>query len=256
MNSTEYEFRVYVPGGNDTALVLGIEEDAAKRKLINDEIMAKHPNVEQVGFISTDANSPTLIMAGGEFCGNAARSAAWHYLEGRPGEILLRVSGARQPIKAGVSGAHEAWAQMPIDSDLSHIVEVERGVFRVALEGITHFVVNAPRSFNPEDLRDFANEILTKHDASDELAVGVIFTEQLASGLKIHPFVRVKRIGELFYETACGSGTIAVGAVMCATSGKNVNISLIQPSREAINAVVECDGERITRAVISGTIKK
>lgn len=64
------------PSGNDTALVKGlftIEE----RKEINNLIMQKYSNVEQVGFYDFDGKQITLEMAGGEFCGNALRSTAY-----------------------------------------------------------------------------------------------------------------------------------------------------------------------------------
>ena len=71
-----YRYTIIRPGGNDTALVLGIERDFNKRKQINDQIMKKYSKVEQVGFVNPDPTEPELLMAGREFCGNATRSAA------------------------------------------------------------------------------------------------------------------------------------------------------------------------------------
>ena len=46
----EVKYVIAVPGGNDTALVYGTDYTPEQKKKINDAIMAKHSNVEQVGF--------------------------------------------------------------------------------------------------------------------------------------------------------------------------------------------------------------
>ena len=79
-------YSILDPTGNITALVESdLEEEyqpAAAAML-----MRQHPEVEQVGFIQcneavddNDAVSVVLRMAGGEFCGNAAMSAAAFFL--------------------------------------------------------------------------------------------------------------------------------------------------------------------------------
>ncbi len=73
----KYNYKIYIPSGNPTALVIGIEKDLEKRKEINNAIMSKYDFIEQVGFINP--NNPELIMAGGEFCGNATRCAINYY---------------------------------------------------------------------------------------------------------------------------------------------------------------------------------
>ena len=74
------KYAICRPGGNDTALVYGSDYTQEQKKCINDAIMKKHSNVEQVGFIDFN-KKPELQMAGGEFCGNATRSAANLYLD-------------------------------------------------------------------------------------------------------------------------------------------------------------------------------
>ena len=65
----KYSYQIYRPSGNDTALVLPLEQDTEKRRLVARQIMKLHPQVEQVGFVNSKV--PHLFMAGGEFCGNA-----------------------------------------------------------------------------------------------------------------------------------------------------------------------------------------
>lgn len=100
------------PGGNITALVEGTNRPLIERKIINDTIMSKFPKVEQVGFISY---SPLqLVMAGGEFCGNATRCATFLILKEKPGKVNVTVSGTDQNLKARIDQQGRVWAQMPI----------------------------------------------------------------------------------------------------------------------------------------------
>ena len=87
----DYDYKIYIPSGNPTALVFGLEKDPARRKEINDEIMAQYDDfVEQVGFVNTDIKNPELMMAGGEFCGNATRSAVKYYLNDKQGDLNIK----------------------------------------------------------------------------------------------------------------------------------------------------------------------
>lgn len=100
------------PGGNITALVDGTDRSLDERKIINDKVMAKFPRVEQVGFI--DYSPLRLVMAGGEFCGNATRCATFLALKGKSGKINVSVSGTNQSLKTRVDRQGKVWAQMPI----------------------------------------------------------------------------------------------------------------------------------------------
>ena len=77
----DISYQIYNPGGNITALVEGCEYSSDEKKELNQMIMAKNPNVEQVGFLSTKENR--LEMAGGEFCLNATRCAIFAYAKNR-----------------------------------------------------------------------------------------------------------------------------------------------------------------------------
>lgn len=253
-----YKYQIFIPGGNDTALVFGIEENPDSRRIINNSIMSRFPNVEQVGFISENINEARLIMAGGEFCGNATRSAAWHYLEGAPGVISIDVSGVKKPLLAGVTDTREAWAQMPVENDINSISEIATRCFLVNLEGIKHVVVFPESPFNAfsvGNLKSKAFEILKKYELLNFPAAGVIYLQTTAKGIKIHPCVRVSAIDTMFYETACGSGTIATGLVYAHLSGSNMNIPIIQPSGHVISAIVNLDGKNVAEARISGYVK-
>ena len=75
----DIKYKIFNPSGNITALVIGDNFTTEQRRIINDEIMSKEKDVEQVGFVSEFEKK--LTMAGGEFCGNATRCAAKFYMQ-------------------------------------------------------------------------------------------------------------------------------------------------------------------------------
>ena len=283
-------YRIFIPGGNDTALVLGLEPDAARRKTINAAIMRRHPNVEQVGFVSLAPDPPQLMMAGGEFCGNATRAAAWHFCHGTFGQVSIQVSGTTAPLLAGITAQGDAWAEMPADKNLDRIIPLTPGFHLVTLEGIAHVVVAPAQSaaylcldggaaaglcpevtdvathlcsgesrtasyLHLETAKSAARELLTRHGLLAREAAGVMFLESAPEGIRLHPFVHVAALGTLFAETACGSGTMAVGLTECRRLERSVDLAVTQPSGQVIRAVVACLGNTVTSATIRGTIQ-
>ena len=103
--------------------------------------MSLNPLVEQVGFVSQRSNR--LEMAGGEFCGNATRCAAFYYLKGRPGKIKINVSGVRQKLSAGIDQKNNCWAQIPVKK----LVKKQKYSV-VILEGITQVITNGKATQN------------------------------------------------------------------------------------------------------------
>ena len=81
--------------------------------------------------------------------------------------------------------------------------------------GITHVVIesdNINEKYNKDELKKYAYSILEELDLLKEDAAGVIFVNLLnKTTIEIYPIVYVSKINTLFYETACGSGTTAVG---------------------------------------------
>ena len=130
-NYEELKYCIFDPTGNITALV-ETEVRPADRAPVASGIMAAHPEVEQVGFVvfndsrcaggsqdevrtaadaaqcadrtAADAHDAavSLMMAGGEFCGNATMCAAALYAERRgmpaDGAVTVKVSGAEAPL--------------------------------------------------------------------------------------------------------------------------------------------------------------
>lgn len=243
------------PGGNDTALVPGINRLQKERKVINDAIMKKYKNVEQVGFI--DLSEPELQMAGGEFCGNATRSTAYLALKGKPGEVNIKVSGVKKTLKAGINTQRKAWAEMPIYKNPKNISRQEKYTI-VPLYGITLVVFEQKAKFrNKETAKKEALIILKKFRLINSVpASGVMFLYKINGLYAIEPVVWVRDIKTFFYETACASGTTAVGLYLSQKLEKNIDsFPIIQPSKENIFVSVIRNRKKFTFAKIEGPIK-
>ncbi len=243
------------PGGNDTALVPGLNWTKIEMKLINDRIMNLYKNVEQVGFI--DLKKPELQMAGGEFCGNATRSAAYLALKGKLGEINIKVSGVNKTLKAGIDLQGNTWSQMPIYED-SKLIKQNKKYSVVPLVGITLVVINRKNKFiNQEIAKKEALIILKKLKLLNSVtASGVMFIYKKKGQLNIEPVVWVRDIKTFFYETACASGTTAVGIFEAIGTGKNVNsLPVIQPSGSILNVSIRWDKNKFSSAYITGQIE-
>ena len=251
------EYSIYRPAGNDTAFVYGLEYTQMQRKELNDAIMAKHSNVEQVGFIELN-NKPELQMAGGEFCGNATRSAAFVYLKGKPGSLQMFVN-SKDLINAGVDEDGKAWCEIPLYHGTDVITEKEPGIFVVKMNGMVTVVIQEEASKkyleNKDNLKAIGMDFIHKYHLEDSEAVGVMFCEKVEGVIKINPIVWVKAIKTLFYETACGSGTTATCMVEAFNKNQSVRVDILQPSGLIITAdITYIDGD-FKKATILGNVE-
>lgn len=250
-----YTYNIYSPGGNDTALVIGIPKSQVDRKQINNTIMSQNPNVEQVGFIK---NTPSyrLVMAGGEFCGNATRSTAYLILRGKPGQILIQLSGTKQTLKAGVDKNGNAWTQIPLSQN--NLIQSKSGFSLVNLEGISQVITPFPRSIiNQPQLKRAGLKILQQLNLTTTVpAAGVTFYSQTPKGIQINPVVWVRNIQTLFCETACGSATAALGIITALNSNKSVvNLPIIQPTNQIISVSTFLANRSVKAVTISSPIQ-
>lgn len=257
-----FNYYIYSPCGNDTALVEGVDYTDNVKRLINDKIMNIHSNIEQVGFIATD-KEPKLIMAGGEFCGNAARSAAYSYLRGREGKVNIKVCNDSRVIEVGIDSNKNVWSQMPLYAGKDIVTSIDNGIYKVKMDGITHIIVDvqetkkmlSENNYSREFIKEIALNIVTNYNIEGSSAIGVMFLEEKNEELKIHPVVWVRTIDTLFYETACGSGTTAVAILETINRSSSQQLEIIQPSGQIITANTIFNKGILTNAFISGKIK-
>lgn len=252
-------FAILRPGGNDTLLIKGLVKNPVKKKLINDQMMSLYPSVEQVGFyrFNPKTNTATLDMAGGEFCGNALRSLAFLILDGKKGEISAKVSGVRSKLKAGVARTNEAYAQMPIYPNLNSVQKIDNNLFKVSLSGITHLITPQPKNKSINALKKIGFSLLKKANLIySEPACGVMFWSKREKQYELDPVVWVRDIKTLFYETACASGTAALGMwIAQGNPTPKIQTSVIQPSKQLITVKVTKTSKVFKQVLIKGKIE-
>ena len=258
LESKNVNYKILNPGGNKTAIVFRNEYSDKEKKKINDEILKENSTIEQVGFISAKENK--LEMAGGEFCVNATRCAIWEYLKGESGEIELNVSGCKDKIIGGITNKKDVYVNMQINKKMSDIIEKNAKFNFVKLDGILLVVVNEENSKgyieelkNNEEKAKLKLKKIMKNFNTDEKAVGIILLEKENKKIKINPIIWVKTIDTLYYETACGSGSLAT-AIYKNHMEEIEKLEIIQPSGYSINVNLNRKKEYIENAIISGKV--
>ncbi len=240
----ELRYSILDPTGNITALVES-EVEIARQPAVAAEIMRRHPEVEQVGFLrpaSGDGAAAELRMAGGEFCGNASMcAAALCRLNGIQGDetLRLRVSGTSQPLSVLLS--REASDRFRAELTMPPALGIEERGFTfegvrgslplVRLEGISHVIVEPASSFfslleNRETaeraVRSFCEELRAE-------GLGLLFLDGAGAERRMTPLVYVPGSGTVFWENSCASGSAAAGMFLAKESGAPVDLSLRQP---------------------------
>ena len=222
------------PTGNRTVLVktpvpAERQPDCARALLI------KEPTAEQVGFLSADADGAdvALRMAGGEFCGNAAMSAAalrCAELGRKSASLRVRVSGAGEPIRVEVTaradGAWDCAEAMPrptLPELVSLVLDGE--TYRLPLlhfDGITHLIL-------PGDAdRALAERAAPRWCAALHAdALGLMLLDAPAG--RLTPLVYVPGGDTLYWERSCASGSAAAGAYLAWVRGGPAEAVLTQP---------------------------
>tara|TARA_Y100000031_G_scaffold155820_1_gene207860 strand:+ start:898 stop:1680 length:783 start_codon:yes stop_codon:yes gene_type:complete len=215
--ATNSIFIISSAGGNNTALeILESSRDREYYERRGSELMniGRPYDVEQSGFIILQDSR--MEMAGGEFCGNASRAGALvlsHALS-LP-QFRFSVSGTQHFVKACIADKHLNGAYVQCDflklpSNVQHIT-LSTGVpaFLVDLGGIVHVLIEAPF---PDDEASYTRqhrEVMDELGLQDRDAVGVNWIQRHGNKLMLHPVVWVRAIDTFFYETSCGSGSIA-----------------------------------------------
>lgn len=255
------EYKMLNPGGNKTALVKGTNFTDKQKYLINKLIMEKHLDIEQVGFLSNEMNR--LEMAGGEFCMNATRCAVYEYSNGNKDNIEISVSGTDKKLIGKVLSNNTVEIKLDILKNVNDLIEVKNGFTYVKIDGILIVILNEDQSKkyikslkeNEELAKKEMKKFMIKNIKVTEKAIGIMLLEKVSDKIKINPIVWVKDIDTVFYETACGSGSLAV-AIYNYYIRKKKKLELIQPSGYSFNIELETKEQYIKRAIISGIVEE
>ena len=121
----------------------------------------------------------------------------------------------------------------------------------IKLDGITHILIDNSKfpMENEAICKRKAKEIIKALGLQNEQAVGVIWSDFKTN--TINPFVWVKDVDTIYYENACGSGSLAYG-IKKATMQKDKNIAVRQKNGKIIDVNVVNAGYIIKTAGIGG----
>ncbi len=257
----EIKYKILNPGGNKTALIKGCAYTNNQKKLINKMIMDKYSQVEQVGFLSNKINR--LEMAGGEFCMNATRCAIYEYSKENKEKVELSVSGTNKKLIGRKLNDNKVEVKLDIGKNIEELIEAKNEFTCVKIDGILIAILDEEKSKkyiqklreNEETTKDELKQLMITEIASEEKAIGIMLLEKESGKIKINPIVWVKEIDTVFYETACGSGSLGI-AIYNYLKNKDKKIELIQPSGYSINIELEGNNNYIENAIISGIIEE
>ncbi len=243
------EYIILAAGGNATAIVL-IDAlcDRTWYEEQGRELMqcTEHLGVEQAGFLHLDSRH--FEMSGGEFCGNAARSAAMLIAKhANVAEFDFTMSGYEGSVHAKVvledSKAFVTCTFPNLQATAQPVVFQDGGEGEVVdLGGIVHVLVKEP-FLNDRSVYEAKHRKITEElRLTERSAVGLCWLVFTDSGVVLHPVVWVRGIDSFFYETACGSGSIAAGVATGMTE-------IIQPSGQSISVVVDNTGIHLSSSM-------
>ena len=254
------------PSGNVTLLVLDPVPES-EQPAVAAELMKKEPLAEQAGFLSfpggaaqaAGAQTPgaqapgcggkydiLLRMAGGEFCGNASMSAAVYFgmqtgmTEGR---VTVKVSGTPDPVRVTVKAAEKKWqgtVEMPHPCSIETVRFPDGQTLPVvSFDGISHVIFDSAAQAGSDTSAPAGAGMPAVHSAEAESlvktwcrflgadALGLLFWNSKACTLE--PLVYVPAADTLFWESACGSGSAAIGAWLAQQEDRTVSAVLKQP---------------------------
>ena len=242
-------FSIWDPTGNLTALVES-PVAPARQPAAAAALMRRHPEVEQVGFVDfpavpdEDGVQVQLRMAGGEFCGNAAMStAALWQLRTAPreesGTVLVRVSGAREPVAVRLrredADRFGASVRMPAPRAIRETDVAFEGLSGclplVSMEGISHLLIERASVFYSL-LRDRAAAGRAVRSWCGTLraeGLGLMFLEGDGERRRLTPLVYIPGSGTEFWESSCASRRSAVGMTLAARLGTALRLELCEP---------------------------
>ncbi|MDR0497676.1 MAG: hypothetical protein LBH42_08690 [Treponema sp.] len=247
------------PAKNITVFVLEPVANPEERVVLNRAILAeKGFMAEQVGFVISPGDSSglwRLEMAGGEFCGNAARSFGL-YVAGKQGlggqtEVSVSVSGADKPVRVKVDvEKSRAAAEMPKPVAVDTLDYGERSLPVVVFEGITHII--AP-DMEAQSETFYIIKSLLENRLGRPAALGVMFYDT-ASRFMV-PIVYVSSIDTMYFESSCGSGSAALGVWLSRDlSDGAADYAITQPGGVIETEVFKKAGEVIS-VTIGGEVK-
>lgn len=244
------EYVLMNPSDNYTILVL-TETNVDDYEIIAKRLLACEPLAEQVGFLTFEKDADISIrMAGGEFCGNAAMSAAVYSciknkIENK--NVTVNFYGIDSFLNVKVEKINsEDWegtVEMPMLKEIKEVTfEDNEKLPVVFLDSIAHVIID--KSFNDGFTNNFTKEMVEIKIKKwckflNVPALGIMDYNSEASELK--PLVYVEEIDTLYWENSCASGTAAIAYYLDSKSDKPVKIKVKQAGGKYLEAFTSSD---------------
>lgn len=231
-------------------------------------------HAEQVGFIEKPSSEKgeacvRLHMMGGEFCANATRALAAvlvnrkHWKIQRKEEkfiVPLEVSGLDEIIYCEVEANNQnkdmssfisiAKISSPKqikDFSINYKDTIHEGKL-VEFLGISHLVVDSRRI---DSKKEFFMRVKEDLEHLETEAFGIMFYNEEESYMD--PLVYVKSTESLIWERGCGSGTVALGAVLANRIQRNIEMVVKQPGGE-LEIATEWKENKVNSIYLKGVV--
>ncbi len=245
------------PTGNLTALVTGWD-GAAEEPEITARLMQES---EQVAYLDPPSEPGALArirLMGGEFCGNAAMAAAcWLVRDrlenGQEMTVPLEVSGAQGVLFCRVRGTEEGFegtVDMPEVLEIHRTEEAGIPLTEVRMAGITHLIREDSIPLEKEKAETLLKAFLAQ---GQEDAAGLLDLDPETGFMR--PLVAVRGSGTLVWETACGSGTAAIGALRAWQQGNGTILIRVGQPGGILRAEATAVQGTVTEIRITGTVR-
>lgn len=230
-------------GGNGTVVQVTSELlSSTERRLKGTSLLSRYEKygAEQVGFLCPSALR--FDMAGSEFCGNATCVAAVLLSQNlKQPQVAFAVSGLDGNVSAWVKETPEGSYDVTTTFDgLRYTTqrEIWKGspVDIVDFGGIVHIVIRRSIPVSNDQYTSELQLLIERFGLQDRDAVGAIWCQQKENLVSIDPVVWVRAIATCFYESSCGSGSIAAALVTGCSSIQQPSGGIIdiKPIRGAI----------------------
>ena len=245
------------PTGNLTALVTswGGKED-------EEEITARlMQESEQVAYLEPPSEPGALAyirLMGGEFCGNAAMAAAGWLIRdrlqaGQEITVPIEVSGAQGVLFCrirGVENGFEGTVEMPRVLEIRPVEIDGIRLTEVRTEGITHLIREEKEALEKEK----AEALLLGFAEKSGVQAAGLMDRNPETGF-MRPLVYVLGSGTMVWESACGSGTAAIGALEAWRRGNGKAETQVGQPGGVLRAEAVSERGSITEVQITGVVR-
>lgn len=245
------------PAGNITLLVMTPVPKEDYQTIAAKLLSIRELDAEQVGFLVPPQQEGVvrLEMMGGEFCGNALRSAGLYYAASqgfrRSRTFPVEISGYDQALPVQVNPlTGQVTAEMPLPKEILPCELFGQPAKAVRIPGIVHAISQVESEPSEEEVRQALRTLTETYDSP---AAGIMFWQFRKKTMK--PAVYVRDTDSLYYERSCASGSTAVAAWSALNARKDGlhKLDIRQPGG-VISTTAAVQNGKLQRITIGGKV--